>query len=73
MEIYNIIGLNISKIIVLTGVAIEDKSKYQLSSINNPQNNEIVLFSLTLQDVIYVISISNNVEIIKGMMLCIFR
>ncbi|CCK88560.1 hypothetical protein BN165_1730002 [Clostridioides difficile E1] len=54
------------------GVATNDKSKYQLSSTSNPQNNEIMLFSRTLQEVIYVMSMSNNVEIIKGIMLWIF-
>ncbi|WP_227450887.1 MULTISPECIES: hypothetical protein [unclassified Clostridioides] len=63
--------LKILKIIVPIGVATNDKSKYQLSSASNPQNNEIMLFSRTLQEVIYVISISNNVEIIKGIMLWI--
>ncbi|HFQ7741023.1 hypothetical protein [Clostridioides difficile] len=53
-------------------MATNDKSKYQLSSTSNPQNNEIMLFSRTLQEVIYVMSMSNNVEIIKGIMLWIF-
>ncbi|MDV9361658.1 hypothetical protein RZ884_017585 [Clostridioides difficile] len=54
------------------GVVTNDKSKYQLSSASNPQNNEIMLFFRTLQEVIYVMSMSNNVEIIKGIMLWIF-
>ncbi len=50
METHHIIGLKAKKMISVTELPETDKSIYQLSNDNKPQNREIVLFSLMLQE-----------------------
>lgn len=73
METHHIIGLKAEKIISVMELAEADKSIYQLSNANKPQNREIVLFSLMLQELAYVISISSKDDKSKGMEPCVFN
>ncbi len=50
METHHITGLKAKKIISVMELPEADKSIYQLSNADKPQNREIVLFSLMLQE-----------------------
>lgn len=52
METHHITGLKAKKIMFVMEFPEADKSIYQLSNDNKPQNREIVLFSLMLQELI---------------------
>ncbi len=50
METHHIIGLKAKKMTSVMELSEADKSIYQLSNANKPQNREMVLFSLMLQE-----------------------
>lgn len=49
----------------------KDRRTYQLSKAKSPQNREMTLFSLMLQELIYVMSINIREDISNGMVLSI--
>jgi hypothetical protein len=50
IETHHIMGLKAKKIMSVMKFSEADKSIYQLSNADKPQNSEIVLFSLMLQE-----------------------
>ncbi len=73
METHHIIGLNAKKIISVMELPEADKSIYQLSNTSKPQNREMVLFSLMLQELTYIISISSREDKNKGIAPWVFN
>ena len=52
METYHMAGLKAEKTIPVRASSCADRSIYQLWSASRPQNREMTLFSLTLQELI---------------------
>ncbi len=73
METHHIIGPKAEKIISVMELSEADKSIYQLSNANKPQNREMVLFSLMLQELTYIMSISSKDDKNKGIIPIVFN
>ena len=58
IETYHMTGLKTEKTILAQASLHADRSIYQLWRANRPQNMETTLFSRTLQELIYVMSMS---------------
>lgn len=59
-------GLNAENTIPAILFSSNERITYQLSNANKPQNNDMILFSLILQALIYVVSISISEETKNG-------